>query len=48
MHVISLHIASIRFVGKLVIIWTLFKTKLIEFYLNNMVNLRPLTPPIIP
>jgi len=36
------------FVGKLMIIWTLSLTELIEFYSNNRINIRPLTPHIMP
>ena len=41
-------ISEIRFVGKLVIIRTFFINKRIEFYLNNTINLRLLTPRIMP
>jgi len=35
-------IAEIRFVGKLVIMQNVFMNQLIECYLNNTINLRPL------
>jgi len=41
-------IAEIRFVGKLMSIQTFFINQRIECYLNNTINLRPLTPHIMP
>ena len=39
-------ITKMRFVGKLMLVGTFFN-QLIEFYLNNTINLRPLTPHIM-
>jgi len=36
-------IAEIRFVGKLMIIWTFSENQIIRLYWNNMINLCPLT-----
>ena len=47
-NVFRCNIAGIRLVGKLVIIQTFHQNQLIECYLNNTINLRPLTPHIMP
>ena len=39
-------ITKIRFVGKSMLVLTFFSNQLIEFYLNNTINFRPLTPHI--
>ena len=47
-NVFHCNITEIRFVGKLVIIQSVFINQRIECYLNNTITLRPLTPHMRP